>query len=435
MLGFLQDQSNKKASNKAVQAQIDAANKNRALFESIYNQSRADQAPYNAAGQEALNALRVRMGLAPMTGTSPATRPSPSGGQAAYGPTDAAMGSAAAKMAGQPQAAPAAAPAAAAASGGVNYQQLFQDRPDVLAEYQKVAAQADPNSPQFQALGLDRGQEGFADYWLQNKPAQDTYSAPMTPAAGAQPQAPADPNAPPAEYYQETYEQRPDALAVPEFQRGADVQFQDYGQGPQFSWDPSQIANDKGFQFETAEAAKGVNSNFAARGRLRSGGALKAMQDRLFGVAHTYGNDYFNRALQGYNANRSAFESNRGFGEDRNRYTQGRQDANFLDDRSYGTNLWSTLQNRNDSIFSEDRGFAANRNDQANSNLFALTGVGQNAAAGTASAGNVFANAAAGQNSNVADARSNAALWNAQNRQNLFGSAARVAGMFAGGGF
>lgn len=378
-------------------------------------------------------------------------------------------------------AAPTAAPSAPASGGGVDYSRLQQDRPDVYAEYQKLAGQADRNSPWYSEHGLDRGFEGFADWWLQNKPAEDTYSAPQV-GAPQSAAAPVDPNAPPPEYFSETYAPRPDAVAIPEFnrpqdvaaptfnrdpdpQRGADMQFQDYGSGPAFSWDPSQIAKDAGFIFETGEAAKGVNANAAARGKLRSGDAVKALQDRLFGVAHTYGNDYFNRALQGYGANRNAFESNRNYGsnltkyqqdradnifsddrafnedqfrtdrnygEDRYRFDQARQDQNFTDDRSYGTNLWNTVQNRNDNIFSDDRNFAANRNDQATSNLFNLTNVGANAAAGTAQAGQNYANGVTNSNNQRANATANAAIANAANTTNLFGSAANAIGSYYG---
>jgi hypothetical protein len=243
------------------------------------------------------------------------------------------------------------------------------------------------------------------------------------------------------------------------------MQFQDYGSGPQFSWDPSQIANDAGFKFETSETTKGVNAGAAARGKLRSGDAAKALQDRLFGVAHTYGNDYFSRALQGYGANRNAFESNRtygsnltryqqdraddnfsedrtrgdnifsqdrGFGEDRYRFDQARQDQNFTDDRSYGTNLWNTVQNRNDNVFADDRSFAANRNDQATANLFNLTNVGANAAAGTAQAGQNYAAGITNSNNQRASATANAALANGQNVSNLFGSAAGALGSYYG---
>lgn len=303
----------------------------------------------------------------------------------------------------------------AAPQGGPDYAAYRSANPDVAQWAQQAVAQG----------AFASEDEAAASHYREHGQNEGRN----LPTAGA---APADPNAPPPEYYQETYAERPADMEVPTYQRAPDIQAPTYGAGPQFSWDPSQIANDKGFQFETAETAKGVNSNFAARGRLRSGGAAKALQDRLFGVAHTYGNDYFNRALQGYNANRNAFESDRGFTEDRYRYGQDRGDRNFLDDRSYGTNLWNTRQNRADSIFSEDRGFTANRNDVATGNLFNLVGVGQGAAAGTAAAGQNYANGVTNSNNQAAAARANAAIANGQNVSNLFGSAAGAIGTYYG---
>jgi len=349
VLGFLQDQSNKKASNKAVQAQIDAANKNRALFESIYNQSRDDQAPGRAVYGASVNAAAQRLGLAPinagglpgpasftgggnsraysaMPGSSPAQAaqmtvapggqagapsgqaqpmggslfrspngagppagndgppgPAPAGKQWVHGPEGYilqdirpqtsfrdAIGGLGGKQrksdggfAGTSPIEPAPQPGgqvdmstiraeslaptsaqAAAPAGQPDFASYGAANPDLQAEWQRI--QQTGNADGF-------GNDPNAYYaWHWNQYGQNEANrAPPPGMPGSQPQAPTptDPNAPPAEYYQESYEQRPDALAVPEFQRGADVQFQDYGQGPQFSWDPSQIANDKGFQF------------------------------------------------------------------------------------------------------------------------------------------------------------------------------------------
>lgn len=480
---------NKSAAKTATKAANYAADRNAEVNERIYNQTRADLAPATGVLAPSLAALTQRLGLTPIpaNGARPATQPAtnpnaysalpgqrpqaaPAAPQAAplpfapngatpppampYNAQDAktrpepqsVQANAADTFSTSPQAAPTSAPAAA--GGGTDYARIAQERPDVVAEYQKLAASADPNSPWFAQHGLDRGQEGFIDYWLQNKPAEDTYSAPQVGAP--QTAAPAaDPNAPPPEYFSESYAARPDALQVPDYarpeamQRGPAMQFQDYGSGPQFSWDPSQIAKDPGFIFETGETTKGVNAGAAARGKLRSGDAVKALQDRLFGVAHTYGNDYFSRAMQGYSANRNAFESNRGYGTDLTKYQQNRgdnifsedrafADDAFVNDRSYGTNLWNTVQNRNDNVFADDRNFAANRNDQATANLFNLTNVGANAAAGTAQAGQNYANGVTNSNNQRASATGNAALINGQNMTNLFASGANALGSYYG---
>ncbi len=431
--GLFDGPSTKKTAQKVVDAQVEAANANRALYERIYNQTRTDLEPGRNIFAPAVNAAAVRAGLAPMpAGSTPrAPQGAPAGAYSAMPgarPQAApqavkAPGASAGTLPAEPDLSVVGAPqpVQAAAPAAPDYAAYLAANPDVGAEFTRLQSTPEGQA-QLQSLGVTNPTQ-FAQYHATTYAPSEGRNIPTTGG---------DPNAPPPQYYEENYAQRPDALAVPEFNRPEDLTAPTFGDGPQFSWDPSQIAKDAGFQFETKEAAAGVNANAAARGALRSGGAVKALQDRLFGVAHTYGNDYFNRALSGYNANRNAFESNRGFDENRYRYGQGRQDTNYLDDRSYGTNLYTTLQGRNDDIFSQDRSFAAGRNDQQNSNIFGLINVGANAAAGTASAGNTFANATANQNSNVADARSNAALWRAQNASNPFGSAAKLAGAYFG---
>lgn len=378
------------AAKKAANASNYAADQNAQVNREIYNQTRSDLEPARQVLAPTLGALMQRLGLSPMTSPGqPATQ-----AQAAGNPSKIQGGFAGTSPL---EAAPQVGAAPAPQGGGVNYAQLFQDRPDVRAEYDRVNAVADRNSPQYQKLGLDRGAEGFADYWLQNKPAEDTYAAPQLGA----PQAPqqADPNAPPPQYYQETFAPRPEEVQVPQF-----------GEAPRFSMNYGDIANDAGFQFETGETTKGVNAGSAARGLLRSGDAAKALQDRLFGVAHKYGQDYFNRGLA----------------------THDRNYQGFIDDRSYGTNLALQNRNRQDNIFSEDRGFQAGRNDQQTSNLFGLAGIGQNAAAGTANAGNVFAQNQINSNNQRASTTANAAIANAGNMTNLFGSAANAVGTYYG---
>lgn len=442
-IGGLLDAGNKKAAKKATKAVTEAADKNRQLFEQIYNQSRADLAPYNQAGQAALARYQQRLGLTPVnrSTSAPAAGPASKAAPQPYMPTQqegytpmsagqkAAIAAAQApnprraafesSMDGGGYGSPVDSYNAAPSAGqsGPDWQAYLDANPDVAQNAAQRAA----------AEGIDPLQVA-QQHWQ----AYGQTEGRTMPQMG---EAPADPNAPPEEYYQETYADRPAELDIPAYERGQDVQFQDYGQGPQFSYTTADIENDPGYRFALNEGLKGVNSNFAARGRLRSGGAAKALQDRGTGVAHQFDNDFFNRALQTYGANRSAFESNRGFGEDRDRFSQNRTDRNFLDDRSYGTNLWNTRQGRADNIFSEDRGFAANRNDVQNNNLFNLMNAGQNAAAGTANAGNVFAGNVAAGNNNVAQTTANGALWRQGQLQNMFGSALNFAGQFVGGGF
>lgn len=375
LLGGLIDNGNKKTAKKVTAAAQEAADKNRALFESIYNQSRSDLAPYNQAGQAGLAALTTRLGL----GSAPAATGSSAGG-------------------------------AAPAAGTPNYQAYYEANPDLQAEYQRLES----------GKGADMfdSPEQYAQYHYQTFGQQEGRQLPTTAAPTQQAAAPAQPAMTPQQEAAQ-FGTRPADMAVPTYQRPQDI-----AAPAAFSYSPADIENDVGYQFARDQALAGVNAASAARGKLRSGDAAKALQDRAAGVAHQWDSDYFNRALQSYNVN-----------NDNYRYAQGRQDRNFLDDRSYGTNLWNTQQNRADNIFSEDRGFTANRYDQGTANLFGLAGIGQNAAAGTANAGNIFASSTAAQNNSLAQTQGNAALWRQGQLNNLFGSAMNLAGTFAGGDF
>jgi len=317
--------------------------------------------------------------------------------------------------AGQPQVRPANAPAATP-QASADWQAYLDSNPDVAAN---AAARA-------QAEGVDPLVIAEEHYRLYGK--DENRALPMAPS-----QQFTDPNAPP-DYMNMA---RPDAPQAPEFTRPEAVQFRDYGDGPQFSWDPSQIAKDPGFQFETGEAAKGVNANFAARSRLRSGGAAKALQDRLFGVAHTYGNDYFSRALSGYNANRGAFESNRNFGTNLTRYQQDRGDNIFADDRAFDMAKYQDARGYGDFRFDTERDYRTRREDAATDNLFRLTGVGVGAAGAVSGAGGAFANNASNIFQNNATAQADAAAARASANSQLAGSlGGTAANLFAnwGGG-
>lgn len=405
--------SSASAAKKAANASNYAADQNAQVSREIYQQTRSDLSPYNQAGQAGLSALMQRLGLSPMsTGAAPAqaqpqqqagqmnmSNPAylTQGGQSPTSPMSApTQEQTFAEAKARSEARAAAQPGATPQASQPDYAAYYAQNPDLQAEYARL--KADPaTAAQFATP------EAYAQYHAQ------TFNDRPVPTSGSagsgQPQ-----------YFQETYDQRPDALAVPTYQRPNDL-----SAPGNFSYTPQDIENDVGYQFARDQAISGVNAGSAARGLLRSGDAAKALQDRAAGVAHQWDSDYFNRALQTYNTN-----------TDNYRYAQGRQDQNFIDDRSYGTNLWNTRQNRQDNIFSEDRGFAANRNDQATSNLFGLVGVGQNAAAGTAAAGNVFANNTINSNNQRAATTANAAIANAQNTSNLFGSAANAVGTYYG---
>jgi hypothetical protein len=93
---------------------------------------------------------------------------------------------------------------------------------------------------------------------------------------------------------------------------GGDLSQRYAAQVPQFSFDPSNIQNDPGYQFQMDQGMKAVQASAAAHGTLNSGGTLKDLTNYAQGLAGTeYGNAY-NRALQGYQANLQGFQANLG---------------------------------------------------------------------------------------------------------------------------
>lgn len=387
----------KKAASKAQAAQDRAAEQQLQLQREQFDRVQGLQQPFIQGGYAAFDQLLGRLGV-----TQPQTRP-----QAAPN----APGAQGAPMAPSGPSAPQAAP-----QGGADWQAYLDANPDVKANAEQRAA----------AEGVDPLVIAQEHYNLYGK--DENRALPMQPSQMA-----SDPNAPP-DYMNMA---RPEAPAAPTFQRPEAMRFQDYGQGPQFSWDPSQIANDAGYQFETAQTAANVNANSAARGKLRSGDAAKALQDRLFGVAHTYGNDYFSRAMQGYNANRSAFQDNRNYGTGLTQYQQGRADNIFADDRGFDMARYQDQRTYGDARFDAERNYATNRYDTQTGNLFNLTGIGTGAANAVAGAGSAYANNSGNVFGNQANAASQAAQDRASANAGMVGSIAGAAGnVFAnwGGG-
>jgi hypothetical protein len=167
------------AANQSAQYQLQAAREAAQLQLGMFNTIRDDFAPYRAFGQQGLSGIGSLLGFPgqpPTFASSSAYGQQPSAGPAPS-PVSAPGGLVIPGINGP---ATTGAPAVALPTvGTVNWSQVLKDRPDVLAEYNRVMAQADRNSPQFQKLGLDRGPEGFAEYWYNNiKPASEAYSAP-----------------------------------------------------------------------------------------------------------------------------------------------------------------------------------------------------------------------------------------------------------------
>lgn len=75
------------------------------------------------------------------------------------------------------------------------------------------------------------------------------------------------------------------------------------GGPPQFSFDPSQVANDPAYQFQMQQGLQALQNSAAARGLLSSGNTLQDITKFSQGNAATYENQDFNQALQKFNTN------------------------------------------------------------------------------------------------------------------------------------
>lgn len=141
------------------------------------------------------------------------------------------------------------------------------------------------------------GMEWLANYFTGHKDAEAAESA-----AAAQEEAAQQALALQREMWEQ---QRADQQ--PWMQAGqatlADLLRQMQGGGFDNRTDPSQLANDPGFQFRMAEGQKALERSAAARGGLRSGATLKSLARYSQGVASDEFNNAWNRT-ETSNANR-----------------------------------------------------------------------------------------------------------------------------------
>lgn len=73
---------------------------------------------------------------------------------------------------------------------------------------------------------------------------------------------------------------------------------------------PEQIAKDPAYQFQLQQGLQGVDRSAAAKGTLLTGGTLKALDAYGQGLASTYNDKYYDRALQNYLMNQNTFYQN-----------------------------------------------------------------------------------------------------------------------------
>jgi hypothetical protein len=102
------------------------------------------------------------------------------------------------------------------------------------------------------------------------------------------------------------------SLMMPYIQggQGAETQLNSILGAPvqQFSYDPSKVADDPGYQFTLAQGMKALEQSAAARGQSLSGGQLKALGQFSQGNAATYENQFYNQTLSTFDTNRDTLQ-------------------------------------------------------------------------------------------------------------------------------
>jgi hypothetical protein len=231
---------------------------------------------------------------------------------------------------------------------------------------------------------------------------------------------------------------RPEMGPAPTFERREDIRMQDYGAAPDAASYYSNFEADPGAAYREKGALDAINAASAARGRLRSGDAAKALMiEGANQKAQDY-NNWFNRQTQRLAADRGQFNQNRSFAGNLYTSQNARQDQNFGDDRTYGSNLWDLNRQRSDQNFDTDRSYQTNRSDTRVNNLFRVSGVGDNAIGNVTAAGNNFTSNAMDANATTANIAGNSAINRANANTNLVsgigGAVSNVANAFTGGG-
>lgn len=389
----------KKASNKALDAQTQANNQQLQLQREQMERAERLNEPFRQGGLSAFDQLLREYNLAPQ----PTAQPQAAGGV------------------GAPQAPAPTAPAAPGPDGAA----YLQANPDVQAEFQRNMASG-KGREYLASIGADTP-EGFAQWHYQTFGQSEGRAMPQTQPAAAEaptsgPYVPTTPEAPaaPRPGTELLTAPRPDAPQRPEFTRPT------AGSAPELSSFLSNFQEDPGYRFRLQEGADSVNAFSAARGKLRSGDAAKAIMARSSDLAsQEYGN-WFDRQLRAYAAAQDAY-----------RYDTTRTDNNFSNDRAYETGLWDYDTRRSDQNFNADRTFQQQQENTRLSNLFSLANMGQTAASAVTGAGSTYAANAGtifGSQANAAaDAAYNRANANAGMVGSLAGTAANLFANWGGG--
>lgn len=437
----------KSAAKTAANAETAAAAQNAQVAQNYLNTVTGYINPYAQTGYAAEAALAARLGL-----TSPSA--------AAAGQPAAANGNIFASAAGGN---PATVPAPSSTysddfgggrggtlSAGANtpdWNQLLQDRPDVMQAYQtaingdasKGIPAADRNSPAFARAGLTSPQD-YAATWY-NGGGSQSYQFPQaappaaTPAPAPAPQpaapgpAPATGGAPDL-----TNAARPTTAPAPTYTDPTFDPAPTFGAAPQAGdfLDPSKFQTSPGYEWAVQQGQRNLNANFGARGLLKSGASLQGSIDYGQNQANQQYNNWFAQQAGLYNTALGQYNQDRSSGLTQYNLDRATTLNQFNTDRGVGLTQYNTDAARTDSNFNTDRAYQANRYDTSTGNLFNLASLGGNAINSLAGANGNYMNALTGSNNAAASATGNAALVSANAQNSAIGSAAQGIGQIYG---
>jgi hypothetical protein len=341
--------------------------------------------PYVQAGYTGTNALTARLGLRPQT--SPAN---PNG--AGYDPTAASA-----------QAQSGASPTANPAVAGRDWSTYGTANPDVQTNWLKdhpATSVGDVNGDG----AVDNG-DSYAAHYLSYGQGEGRA------APGQIAPTPASVTGNPATYGDSANP----TFTDPGYKAPAAYTAPTYTAPGAFSFSIDDFKNNPAYQFALQQGTGQVLASNAATGALKSGAALKALQDRGQQTAYNFyapeRQFAYNQYTDNRNFGRSTFENDRNFG-----YGQS------VDDRNFGRATYDTNRAFNYGQYTGNRDYLTGRADTQTNNLFRLSGMGADAAAGV-NAGNANAtNGIVNAYSTNGVNQGNAAIAGANATSSLFGS-------------
>lgn len=160
--------------------------------------------------------------------------------------------------------------------------------------------------------GINSGQPGIGPgYWLDNNDATGQRRWVSTASGGAAgPSSTIDEEGLQAaidKYYQEQDAQNAAAEADPTY----GSLLRPYRNGEEFSFTGENLASDPGYQFGLNQGTQGIERGQAARGNFLSGAAMKELDRFNQDYAGTKFDNAFNRNLNTWNTNQTAYDNNR----------------------------------------------------------------------------------------------------------------------------